>query len=209
MSRRQAVAASLPSGHRAALTSVMLCGASLVFILGLFRVPVNEAGDPIATRPERVAEWSIAAVRTAAAEGADATADQVKHAVNDWSPGGKQAYIVAFWPLSLSIFLPLIGSVLGFRAVSRRGTAKIVNRAMYATLFGALLTTQLLIFFLPGVVAMGIAAFQVRKAEFAAAAVAAPDDDDVDDDEPADDDDVEDLADDAEYDAEYEDDAAP
>ena len=38
---------------------------------------------------------------------------------------------------------------------------------MYVTLFGALLASQLLIVFLPAVISLAVAAFQVRKAEVA------------------------------------------
>jgi len=179
--KRRAVASGLPVGHRAALTSLMLAGASVVFVLAAFRVPISSAtGEPIATKPERVAEWSLAALHAAQDLDAGATAEEVSAAVDDWSPGGKEPYIKAFWPISLSIFLPLVGAGLGFRAVSKRGSAKVINRAMYATLFGALLTTQLLIFFLPTVVAMAVAAFQVRKAELAAQGEVADDVIDVD-----------------------------
>ena len=40
-----------------------------------------------------------------------------------------------------------------------------MNRALYATLFGAVLTQGLLLLFLPVVLAVGVAMFQVRKAE--------------------------------------------
>jgi hypothetical protein len=46
---------------------------------------------------------------------------------------------------------------------------------MYVTLFGTLLAAQLLILFLPAVVGVAIAAFQVRKAEVAAQVAAAGD----------------------------------
>jgi hypothetical protein len=69
--------------------------------------------------------------------------------------------------------LPLAAAALAFRAVRQRQSSRTVNRAMYATLFGALLTFNLFIFFLPTVVAISIAGFQVRKAEATAAALAA------------------------------------
>lgn len=168
------VAARLPVGHRAALTSVMLAGASVLFVLVGFQVPISSAtGDAIVTKSERVAEWSLASLHAAQGLDAEATADDVRDAVEDWSPGGKESYITALWPYSLTIFLPLVGAGLGFRAVRKRGSARLVNRTMYVTLFGALLTRELLFFFLPAVVAMAIAAFQVRKAELASVAAAA------------------------------------
>ena len=70
------------------------------------------------------------------------------------------------FPASLAMVLPVIGAYLAFRAVQQRRGAKIVNRAMYATLFGAVHhRSALLQFFLPTVIAVGVAGFQVRKAE--------------------------------------------
>ena len=168
--RRARGNAGLPPGHRAALTSLVLAAVTLLFVLFGFRVPISAAtGAAISTSTERVGEWVQPALDNAIAAGPDGTAA----AVTNWSPGGDELYMKAFWPLSLSVFLPLVAATLGFRAVSRRASAKVVNRAMYATLFGALLTTQLLIFFLPSVVAMAVASFQVRKAEVATNAAGA------------------------------------
>ena len=165
------VTSGLPVGHRSGLTAVMLAGTSVLFVLFGFRVPISSAtGEAIATKPERVAEWSLASLQAAQGLDAGAPADEVRDAVEDWSPGGKKSYITAVWPYSLSILLPLMGAGLGFRAVRKRGSARLVNRTMYLTLFGALLTRELLVFFLPAVVAMAVAAFQVRKAESASSA---------------------------------------
>ena len=49
--------------------------------------------------------------------------------------------------------------------MQQRRRAKIVNRAMYATLLGAFISLPLLQFFLPTVIAGWVAGFQVRKAE--------------------------------------------
>ncbi len=169
--RRARGNAGLPPGHRAALTSLVLAAVTILFVLFGFRVPISAAtGEAISTSPARLFEWAQPALENAIAAGPDAT----PAAVTNWSPGGSALYMKAFWPTSLSIFLPLVAAALGFRAVSRRASAKVVNRAMYATLFGALLTTQLMIFFLPSVVAMAVASFQVRKAEVVANASAAP-----------------------------------
>ncbi len=69
----------------------------------------------------------------------------------------------------------MLGTALGFRAVSRRSPAKVVNRTMYVTLFGSLLASQLLLIFLPAVISLAVAAFQVRKAEVVATREAADD----------------------------------
>ena len=53
---------------------------------------------------------------------------------------------------------------------------------MYVTLFGSLLASQLLLIFLPAVISLAVAAFQVRKAEVVASSEAASDDVVVDDD---------------------------
>jgi hypothetical protein len=85
-------------------------------------------------------------------------------------PHGEEPYGQAYFPISLGLVLPVIGAALAFRAVSKRSSAKVVNRAMYVTLFGTLLNAQLVFVFLPTVVGIGIAAFQVRKAEVQGAA---------------------------------------
>jgi hypothetical protein len=72
---------------------------------------------------------------------------------------------IAYLPLSLAAILPVIAAYLLFRSVQQRRGAKVVNRAMYATLLGAFISLPLLQFFLPTVIAGWVAGFQVRKAE--------------------------------------------
>ena len=84
-------------------------------------------------------------------------------------PNGEEPYGKAAWPLSLGLLLPVIGAGLAFRAVSKRSPAKVVNRTMYVTLFGTLLNAPAALPVPPTVIGIGIAAFQVRKAELAAA----------------------------------------
>ena len=120
----------------------------------------------------------------------DATADEVVDAVDDWTPNGEERYGIATWPLSLLLLLPVAASVLAFQAVTKRKSSKVVMGAMYATLFGALLSQQLIIF-IPTVIGVGIASYQVRKAEAAASFAAevmeggdgGDDHDDLDDDD--------------------------
>jgi hypothetical protein len=127
----------------------------------------------------------------AAADQPDATAAEVAASIDDWTPGRtKDVVAKALWPFSLAILLPLGATGIGFHAVRRRASSKVVNRALYATLFGAVLTQGLLMLFLPAVIAMGVTMFQVRKAEtVAAAADGVIEVDEVDDDELADDED--------------------
>lgn len=141
----------------------------------LFKVPVDRVGEPITSQTALVAEWSLSA-QEALADDPEATPDELAASIDDWLPGGSEPYIQAFFPMSLTVFLPVIGTGLGYRAVSKRSSAKVVNRTMYVTLFGALLASQLLIVFLPAVISLAVAAFQVRKAEVRAAQEAAPED---------------------------------
>lgn len=161
-----------PVGHRAAMSALFAAIAGAVVGAVLFKVPVDRSGDAIVTREALVAEWVLSA-HDAAQEAPEATPEQVADAVDDWTPGGSQPYVQAFWPISAAVLLPVLGTGLGFRAVSRRSPAKLVNRTMYVTLFGALLSSQLLLIFLPAVISLAVAAFQVRKAEVAATQVAA------------------------------------
>lgn len=153
-----------------------LLAAAAAAVVGSFmiRLPIDRGGEPISTPGALAAEWSLSAYEQAEAE-PSASADDVAAAVDDWTPGGEEPYAQALWPLSLGVLLPVAGAGLAFRAVSKRAPAKVVNRTMYVTLFGTLLAAQLLILFLPAVVGVAIAAFQVRKAEVAAQAAAAED----------------------------------
>ena len=175
-----------PVGHRAAMSAVLAAVAAAVVGSFMIRLPIDRSGEAIGSRGALVAEWSLSAYEEAAAD-PSADPEAVADAVRDWSPGGQEPYAQAVWPLSLGVLLPVAGAGLAFRAVSKRAPAKVVNRTMYVTLFGTLLAAQLLILFLPAVVGVAIAAFQVRKAEVAAQVAAAdggegadgPDDGDV------------------------------
>jgi hypothetical protein len=172
----------VPVGHRAALSALLAAVAAAVVGSLLFNVPVDRSGEVISTRGALVGEWTLTAQEALDDAPADATPEEIATSIDDWLPAGTEPYIKAFWPLSAAVVLPVIGTALGLRAVSRRSPAKVVNRTMYVTLFGALLTQQLLIIFLPAVISLAVAAFQVRKAEVAAAQ-AAPADDVIDVDE--------------------------
>lgn len=161
-----------PPGHRAALSGLLAGVAAAIVGALLISIPVDASGEPIANPGAMAGEWTLSAWEVVQ-ENPDATAEQVVDGVEDWTPNGEEPYGKAYFPLSLALVLPVIGAGLAFRAVSKRAPAKVVNRAMYVTLFGTLLNTQLLFVFLPTVVGIGIAAFQVRKAEVAAAAAAA------------------------------------
>jgi hypothetical protein len=186
-----------PIGYRAALTG-LIGAAAAVAVSFIVSTPVTVDGDPYDA--ERVvSEWSVTALK-AAVDAPDADADQIQDDIDVWMPDRESEKLaIAAFPASLAMVLPVIGAYVAFRAVQQRRGSKVVNRAMYATLFGAVLTFGLLTFFLPTVIAVGVAGFQVRKAEAQAAmaeAAAAQGDDDgdvieaevVDDDELADDD---------------------
>lgn len=158
-----------PPGYRAALSAVLAAGAAVLLCLFVLRYPVDARGD-LYTRETLVADWAATAL-DAAREQPDATPEELARSIDEWAPGrGQETVISALWPFSLAIFLPLGGAALGFHAVRRRSSSKVVNRALYATLFGAVLTQGLLLLFLPVVIALGVAMFQVRKAETIAAA---------------------------------------
>ena len=169
-----------PPGYRAALIGLI---ASVAAVVASFFIhsAVDVEGD-IYTRPAIVAEWSASALDASEAA-PDAEPPAVAKAVDDWMPHrGSDRLFLIYWPLSLAALLPILGAGLAIRAVMQRRPAKVVTRAMYATLLGAFLTLGLLQFFLPTVIAVSVAGYQVRKAEMAAMRAAAAEeqgDDDV------------------------------
>lgn len=168
-----------PPGYRAALSALLAAGAAV--LLSAFALPyaVDAQGD-VYTPASRVADFAVAALHAVEGE-PDLDAAEVADGIEDWSPGARsETALKAFWPYSAAVVLPVIGAALGFQAVRKRSSSKVFTRAMYATLFGAVLTQVLLIIFIPVVVAMGVAMYQVRKAEAAAAAAGADDVIDVD-----------------------------
>ena len=177
----------LPVGHRAAMSALFAAIAGAAIGAFFFQVPVDRSGEVIASREALVAEWVLSA-RDAAEASPGAEPAEVADAVDEWRPGGTKPYAQAYWPISAAVVLPILGTGLGFRAVSRRSPAKLVNRTMYVTLFGALLSSQLLLVFLPAVISLAVASFQVRKAEVRAQAATAARD--ADPDEPVDPDEV-------------------
>ena len=178
--------AQQPPGYRAALSAVFAAGAAILLCVFALRYPVDAHGE-LYTKEHLAADWSLTAAQ-AAADQPEATAETIASSIDEWTPGrSKETVIKALWPYSLAIVLPLAGSLLALQAVRKRSSSKAVNRSLYATLFGAVLTQGLLLLFLPVVLAVGVAMFQVRKAEAMAAAAAAPPDgvldvDEVDDD---------------------------
>ena len=182
-----------PPGHRAALSALLAAVAGAVVACFLISVPVDASGEAISSPTALVGEYTLSAWEVVQST-PTATADDVVDAVDDWTPNGEERYGIATWPLSLLLLLPVAASFLAFQAVAKRKSSKTVMGAMYATLFGALLSQQLIIF-IPTVIGVGIASYQVRKAEAAAtfAAQAMEGGDGGDDDEDRDDDDVIDV----------------
>lgn len=188
--RGAALRPDVPPGFRAALSAVLAAAAALVLVTLVLRYPVD-ARDDLYSPETLVADWSVSAMR-ALADQPDADPGAIADSIDDWTPGAGDATVMeALWPYSLATVLPLIGAGLGFQAVRKRSPSKTVNRALYATLFGAVLTQGLLLLFIPVVLAMGVAMFQVRKAEVLARAsgddgvidVEALDDDELDESE--------------------------
>lgn len=163
-----------PPGLRAALSAVFAAVAAIGLCALALRYPVNEDGD-LYTPEKVVVEWYDTADR-AAQEQPDADPAEVAASIETWSPGRSDATVVkALWPWSIAIVLPLIGAGIALWAVRNRMSSKVVSRALYATLFGAILTQGLLWLFLPVVLAVGVAMVQVRRSEVAAAQAAAGD----------------------------------
>jgi hypothetical protein len=160
-----------PPGYRAALSAVLAAAAGALLCVFALRYPVDAQGEVYT--PETVsADWSMSALR-AAIEQPDAEPAALAESIDSWTPDrSKEVVVKALWPFSLAILLPLAGAGIAYQAVRRRSPSKIVSRALYATLFGAVLTQGLLLLFLPAVLSVGVAMFQVRKAEVTAAAAA-------------------------------------
>jgi hypothetical protein len=150
-------------GHSAALAGVIaaVAAAAATFLL---HSPVDAHGDTY-TSDSIVAEWSTSALHEVQHAPA-ATAAAVVRGVTEWMPGRTtDRLFLVYFPLSLAVILPILGTALTFRAVRQRASAKVVTRAMYITLLGAFLTLTLLQLFLPAVIAVTVASYQVRKAE--------------------------------------------
>jgi hypothetical protein len=162
--------AAQPVGYRAGLSALLMSLAGVVFCF-TFSVPVDADGDTY-TRESLAATWAGSALDAASAD-PDATPAELAGSIDDWAPGRDDTPIaLALWPFSLTLALPVIGAAIGFRAIANRSSSRIVGRALFATLFGALLS-QIPIFFLPSVVALGIAVFQLRRYEATVAAAGA------------------------------------
>ncbi len=163
-----------PPGYRAALSAVFAAVAAIFLCSFLLRYPVDGQGD-LYTSETLVADWVATAIDAAQADpGLDAAA--LADSIDEWAPGrADETVAAALWPWSIAIVLPLIGAGITFWAVRRRSGSKVLNRALYATLFGAVLTQGLLLLFIPVVLAVGVAMFQVRKAEAQAMAAGADD----------------------------------
>ena len=161
-----------PVGYRAALTG-LIAAVAAVGVSFILSTPVTQDGDPY-TRERVVAEWADTALRAAQATDAaepEAVVDEIEKGTDDpWMPNrDSERLALAAFPASLAMVLPVVAAYFAFRAVQQQRGSRVVNRAMYATLFGAVLTFGLLTFFLPTVIAVGVAGFQVRKAETTAA----------------------------------------
>jgi hypothetical protein len=154
-----------PVGYRAALSGLLAAAAALVLCF-LQATPVDHSGH-LYSSDRLVAQWAVPAL-DAAEHIPDPTPDKVVKAITpaEWATGrSSERLIQAFWPFSAAVVLPMLGAFLAFQSVRRRRPARVVTRAMYATLLGAFITMSLFIFFLPAVIAVTVASYQVRKAE--------------------------------------------
>lgn len=185
-----------PPGYRAALSAVFAAVAAIILCSFVLRYPVDGQGD-LYTSETLVADWVATALDAAQSDpGLDAPA--LTDSIGEWTPDrADKTVAAALWPWSIAIVLPLIGAGITYWAVRRRSSSKVLNRALYATLFGAVLTQGLLLLFIPVVLAVGVAMFQVRKAEAQVLAAGAGDGViDVDSEELEAGDDTDDLGDD-------------
>lgn len=188
-----------PTGYRAALSAVMAAVAAIVLLVFFIETPVDGQGRAY-TGEMLVADWVGTAIGAAQDQpGLDAAA--LADTIDDWAPdreGKPWAQVHA--PFSFTLVLPLIGAGMAFWAVRRRSSSKVLMRTLYITLFGAFLSLGAMMLFLPVLLAVGVAMFQVRKAEVRelAAQTPATDEDgviDVDGEEL----DIDDLDDDDDY----------
>ena len=153
-----------PPGYRAALSAVFAAVAAIALCSFMLRYPVDGQGD-LYTSETLVADW-VATTLDAARSAPDLDAAELAESIDVWTPDrDDKTVLAALWPWSIATVLPLIGAGITFWAVRRRSSSKVLNRALYATLFGAVLTQGLLLLFIPVVLAVGVAMFQVRKAE--------------------------------------------
>ncbi|MDP1806563.1 MAG: hypothetical protein Q8K72_15410, partial [Acidimicrobiales bacterium] len=155
---------------RAALSALFASVAAVVLCLVAVPVAVNGDGD-LYTRESLAVTWSATAAGAALATPAATPAELVK-AIDQWTPDRETTpALVALWPWSIAVVLPVLGSFFGFQAVRQRKPSRSVSRAMFLTVLGVLTTTQLAFLFLPSVIALAVAMYQVRKGEVAAASV--------------------------------------
>lgn len=162
-----------PPGYRAAMSALIAAVAVVILSFFVLKTPVDRDGD-LYSSYTLLADWTTSAIDAATAD-PSLDAAGIAEAVEEWTPGrDEKSMAVALMPWSLAIFLPVIGAGIAFWAVRRRAGSRVVNRALYATLFGAILSMNFMILFIPVLLGIGIAMFQIRKAEMAEAMVNRP-----------------------------------
>lgn len=162
-------------GWRAALASLLMAVAAFG-LLALDTVTVDEDGKAVPAVElsplYRFAQYSLGTGLEAAFEG-EAPPSDVAEAVDDLvaGPGDEESNsLAAYWPISAIFPLPILIAGFAFWTV-HRGTAN--GRQLMFCLFGMFFASMMTgIFFLPALVALGFASFQVRKVEAAAALAA-------------------------------------
>jgi len=160
-----------PPGYRAALTAIFTAAVGIVMLCTVMTVPTDGQGDPY-TSDTLTADW-VATALDAAQDQPGLTAAELADAIDEWTPQREdKPFAVVQWPLSLSLALPLIGAGLAFYAVRRRAGSRALTRALYTTMFGSILALGAVILFVPTILSVGVAMFQVRKAEMQAQAEA-------------------------------------
>jgi hypothetical protein len=164
-----------PVGWRAALASVLM--ATVAFGLLVFNQVTVDADDKAIPATElspgyQFAQFALGSGLEEAAgdeglpDATAAAAEQMKA-----GPGDEKANaFVAYWPVSLLFPVPIIIAGLALWMIhTGRATGRNLMFCLFGMFFASILTG---VFFLPALVALGVANFQVRRAEAAQVAVA-------------------------------------
>jgi hypothetical protein len=101
-----------PVGHRAALAALLAAVAGATVGALLIYWPVDASGDAVNTVGGMAGEWTLSAW-DAYQDDPSATADELAASVDDWTPNGTQRYGIAYFPLSLTLLLPVVRSSTG------------------------------------------------------------------------------------------------
>ncbi len=162
-----------PVGWRAALASVLM--ATVAFGLLVFNQVTVDADDKAIPATELSSDYRVAKFAVVSGldepvgeEGPSAAVDEAKAGHDE-----KANAFVAYWPVSLLFPVPIIIAGLALWMIhTGRATGRNLMFCLFGMFFASILTG---VFFLPALVALGVANFQVRRAEAAGLALARAD----------------------------------